>query len=207
MADSIKARQALVTGLEKLLETNRTKLAEDQALVADLGTRKAAIEDRRSQVETAILQNLPNAEKNRISSAPLPSTAQSSLERPQIEALTPPPMESFTPVGSPTLRPDVPDDVFPEPSANPLEPVAVGPPEGQSTDPTPATAIGAPNAILGADLLQSLAHAKPNEEHGVYDQRTYKKRKMSQNAAQDDFAAFEGDAAMNGIDSTLGDLI
>ncbi|KAJ4290287.1 hypothetical protein N0V90_010503 [Kalmusia sp. IMI 367209] len=210
VADSIKARQALVSGLEKLLETNRTKLDEEQAHIADLNTRKAAIEDRKSLVETAILQGLSAAETNKISAAPLPSVAQTSHERPDVEALTPPPVESFTPVGSPTLRPDipdVPDDVFREPPANPLTPIAVSPRPGASASSAPATVIGAPNAIPGADLLHSLAHARPADENGVYGQRTYKKRKMSQNAAQDEFAAFEGDTAMNGIDSTLGDLI
>lgn len=212
VADSIKARQALVSGLEKLLETNRNKLGEEEAQVADLRTRKAAIESRTREVEAAILNGLTTAETNKISSAPLPGVSQSSHERPEVEGLTPPPVESFTPVGSPTLQPQelphVPDDVFPEMPANPVEPTMAPAPAG--TDPAnsePATAIGAPNTVPGADLLHSLAHARPAEENGVYGQATYKKRKMSRSAAEDEFAAFEGDTAMNGIDSTLGDLI
>ncbi|KAF1973824.1 DUF618-domain-containing protein [Bimuria novae-zelandiae CBS 107.79] len=212
VADSIKARQALVSGLEKLLETNRTKLSEEEAQITDLQTRKAAIENRKSQVEAAILQGLSAIETNKISTAPLPGVTQPSHERPDVEALTPPPMESFTPVGSPTLAaqqaPDVPDDVFPEPVANPVVPAAVPAPVGTNVaNQEPATAIGAPNTIPGADLLHSLAHARPAGENGVYGQQTYKKRKMSRSTAEDELAVFEGDTAMNSIDSTLGDLI
>lgn len=213
VADSIKARQALVSGLEALLATTRNQLNDDNAQLADLATRKSAIETRKSEVEAAILQGLSAAETNKISAAPLPG-----LERPSVEELTPPPMESFTPVGSPTLAaaqgpgavpaPDVPDDVFPEPVANPVEPTAVPAPVGEDVAAqTPETAIGAPNAIPGADLLHSLAHARPAGENGVYGPGAYKKRKMSRSTAEDEFAVFEGDTAMNSIDSTLGDLV
>lgn len=212
VADSIKARQALVSGLEKLLETNRTKLAEDANHVSEIKARKATIETRMREVEAAIMSGL--AETNNGSSAPLSGFAQSSHERPDVEALTPPPVESFTPVGSPTLlaqqtpRPDVPDDVFPEMPAHPVEASTATAPAGTNVaNSEPATAIGAVNFIPGADLLHSLANARPAEENGVYGQATYKKRKMSRSAAEDEFAAFEGDTAMNGIDSTLGDLI
>ncbi|OAG02728.1 DUF618-domain-containing protein [Paraphaeosphaeria sporulosa] len=217
VADSIKARQALVSGLEKLLETNRTKLAEEATHVSEIKVRKATIETRMREVEAAIMSGL--AETSNGASAPLPSFAQvsSSHERPDVEALTPPPVESFTPVGSPTLQatqtplPDVPDDVFPKMPAHPVEQPMAAAPAGTTTNAIansePATAIGAVNTTPGADLLHSLAHARPSEENGVYGQATYKKRKMSRSAAEDEFAAFEGDAAMNGIDSTLGDLI
>ena len=211
VADSIKARQALVSGLEALLVTTRSQLTDSTNQLADLATRKSAIETRKSEVEAAILQGLSAAETNKISAAPLPG-----LERPSVEELTPPPMESFTPVGSPVMAtaqgpgalPDVPDDVLPEPVANPLEPVAVPAPAGEDVAAqTPETAIGAPNAIPGADLLHSLAHARPAGENGVYGPNAFKKRKMSRSTAEDEFAVFEGDTAMNSIDSTLGDLV
>ncbi|KAF9736890.1 hypothetical protein PMIN06_004359 [Paraphaeosphaeria minitans] len=215
VADSIKARQALVSGLEKLLETNRTKLAEEATHVSEIKARKATIETRMREVEAAIMSGL--AETSNGSSAPLTSFAPSSShERPDVEALTPPPLESFTPVGSPTLQatqtplPDVPDDVFPIMPAHPVEqPMAAAPVGTNPANSEPVTTVGAVNTIPGADLLHSLAHARPSEENGmgVYEPATYKKRKMSRSAAEDEFAAFEGDAAMNGIDSTLGDLI
>ena len=212
VADSIKARTALVSGLEALLATSRSKLAADEAQLTDLAARKLAIETRKSEVEAAILQGLSAAETNKISAAPLPALSPGH-ERPKIEELTPPPMESFTPVGSPVMSaaqmPDVPDDVLPEAAAHPVEPVAVPVPEGE--DPgaqAPETRIGEVNAVPGADLLSSLAKAQAKAgENGVYGVQTYKKRKMSRSAAEDEFAVFEGDTAMNSIDSTLGDLI
>lgn len=204
VADGIKARRDLIAGLEKLLETNRTKLEQDETQLADLTTRKDAIESRKREVEDAILKGLSAAETNRISAAPLPGLAQAPHERPDVEELTPPPVESFTPVGSPAREPP---DVFEGPTAHPVEPTAIPAPPGASAISAPATTIGAPNTILGADLLQSLTHARPDDQNGAYGQGAYKKRKMSRSAAEDEFAAFAGDDDMNGIDSNLGDLI
>jgi regulator of Ty1 transposition protein 103 len=72
VAESIKARQALVAGLEKLLDTNRAKLYQEEAQAVDLRTRKDAIESRKRKVEEAILKGLSAAETNKISAAPLP---------------------------------------------------------------------------------------------------------------------------------------
>ena len=70
VAESIKARKALITGLEQLLETNKRKLVDEEAQEADLKTRKDAIESRKRAVEEAILKGLSAAEQNRISTAP-----------------------------------------------------------------------------------------------------------------------------------------
>jgi regulator of Ty1 transposition protein 103 len=221
VAESIKARQALVAGLEKLLESNKGKLEHEEAQMVDLRTRKDAIEGRKRKVEEAILKGLSAAETNRISTAaPLPAATTSPVtrERPQVEELTPPPMESFTPVGSPQLAPvqaveqvpDIGDDVMPEPVANPIEPQSAPAPGGQSTEPAYATAIGSEPNHAAADLLKSLQHPRI-ESGGAYGQeayqQAYKKRKMSKNNAEDDFAAFAGDGDMEGIDDNLSALI
>ncbi|KAH7091620.1 RNA polymerase II-binding domain-containing protein [Paraphoma chrysanthemicola] len=221
VAESIKARQALVAGLEKLLETNRTKLEQEEAQVVDLRTRKDAIESRKRKVEEAILKGLSAAETNKISTAaPLPASATSpvSQERPQVEELTPPPMESFTPVGSPQQAaapgfepvPDIGDDIMPEPVANPVEPQTAPAPGHHTTEPAYATAIGEPNHPAPEDLLKSLQHSLVDRGHeygqNAY-QQAYKKRKMSRSAAEDEFAAFAGDGDMKGIDDNLGELI
>lgn len=219
VAESIKARQALVSGLEKLLETNKAKLEQDEALVSDLTTRKDAIESRKREVEAAILKGLSAAETNKISAAPLPVATTSPDEgRPQIEEFTPPPMESFTPVGSPQAPaaaafepvPDIGDDIMPEPVSNPIVP-ETAPAVGQPVPTDFATIMGNLNPNLPADLLKSLQHAAPGAEGGVYGQNTYqntyKKRKMSRSAAEDEFAAFAKDGDMAGIDDNLGDLI
>lgn len=212
VAESIKARQALVTGLEQLLQTNKAKLGAEEAQRTDLIARKEAIVSRKDEVERAILQGLSAAETNKISAAPLPVVASARpgsaqdvpYERPQIEELTPPPMESFTPVGSP--RADVPDDVFPTPASHPVQPVAAPAPPGASSISPEATAIA---ASPGADLLSSLTHARPDQgtNGSGYHVGTYKKRKMSRSAAEDEFAAFAGDGDIDGIDANVGDLI
>ncbi|KAH7409837.1 RNA polymerase II-binding domain-containing protein [Phaeosphaeria sp. MPI-PUGE-AT-0046c] len=219
VADSIKARQDLIVGLEKLLETNKTKLELEQAQAVDLRTRKDAIEGRKRTVEAAILKGLSAAETNKLSAAaPLPAASPVARERPQVEELTPPPMESFTPVGSPQQLaaevvqpvPDIGDDIMPEAVANPVEPETAPAPAGLSTEPGFATAIGEPNHQAAADLLKSLQHPRI-ESGGVYGQeayqQAYKKRKVSKSEAEDEFAAFAGDGEMEGIDDNLGALI
>lgn len=217
VAESIKARQALILGLENLLETNRAKLNSEQAQLTDLTTRKQAIESRKQEVEDAILRGLSAADTHAISSAPLPGviggkrpSAQDVKppERPDIEELTPPPMESFTPVGSP--RPDfpaVPDDVLAQPAAHPVEPIAVPAPSDASAFSAPVTAVG---EGPGADLLNRLTRAQEVDSnangHHAYSSSA-KKRKTSRSAAEDEFAAFAGDGDIDGIDANLGNLI
>ncbi|KAF1834811.1 DUF618-domain-containing protein [Decorospora gaudefroyi] len=226
VAESIKARRALISGLEQLLETNKSKLEQEDAQATDLKTRKDAIESRKRAVEEAILKGLSAAEQNKISTAPLPvattspvaGTFAAAQERPKVEELTPPPMESFTPVGSPQQAaastaepvPDLGDDVMPEPAAHPVVPETAPAPGHHTTQPGYATAMGEPNQHVAADLLKSLQHARPGAEGGVYGQHAYenayKKRKMSRNA-EDDFAAFAGDRDMAGIDDNFAELI
>lgn len=214
VAESIKARRALIAGLEDLLATSKSKLEADSAQASDLKTRKDAIESRKREVEDAILQGLSAIETNRISAAPLP-VATTSDDRPEVEDLTPPPMESFTPVGSPQQAanapiepvPDIGDDVMPEPISNPVIPEAAPAPGNVSSLPGFATALGGAN--VPHDLLKSLQHARP-ADGGVYGQHAYeqvvKKRKMS-NQVEDEYAAFQGDGDMEGIDGELSSLI
>ena len=227
VAESIKARKALIDGLEHLLKTNQSKLEQEEAQATDLKTRKDAIESRKRAVEEAILKGLSAAEQNRISNAPLPvattspvvATFSAAQERPQVEELTPPPMESFTPVGSPQIAaaaqteqvPDIGDDVMPEPVAHPVVPETALAPAHHSTQPEFATTMGDPNQHVAADLLKSLQHARPGQEGGVYGQNAYqnayKKRKMSRSGGEDDFSAFAGDREMAGIDNNFEELI
>lgn len=217
VAESIKARTALITGLEKLLDTNKAKLQAEESQVDDLVTKKAAIEGRKREVEEAILKGLSAADQHAISAAPLPlasrpqaNPAQESVARPAVEELTPPPMESFTPVGSP--QPHVPDDVFPEPVSHPVEPIAVPPANGSSSILSePATAIGAPNPSPVGDLSAYTTHVRPVDDQSngaqMYHSGTFKKRKMSRSAAEDEFAAFAADGDIEGIDASLENLI
>jgi len=186
VAESIKARKALIMGLEQLLETNKTKLEQEEAQATDLKTRKDAIESRKRAVEEAILKGLSAAEQNKISTAPLPVATTSPVAatfptgqgRPEVEELTPPPMESFTPTGSPQQKPhpmadpvpEMRDGVMPEPAAQPVVPETAPAPAHHTTQPDFATTVGDPNQHIAADLLKSLQHARPGAEGGVYGQ-------------------------------------
>lgn len=104
VSEVIKSRHALIDGLEKFLETNRSALSKEQALATQLSERKSETETKKRDVEDSIMkglsfENIPasNAGENAaLEGAP--------IARPEVEALTPPPpdsVESFTPVGSP----------------------------------------------------------------------------------------------------------
>ncbi|KAF3035784.1 hypothetical protein E8E12_002649 [Didymella heteroderae] len=223
VAESIKARQALIAGLETLLATQKDKLSADHSTASDLQTRKDAIESRKRAVEDAILQGLSAIETNRISAAPLPvATSPSSSvgvgnAKPEVEDLTPPPMESFTPVGSPQQPaqqpldqvPDIGDDVMPTPVAHPVVPETAPAPGNTSSLPAFQTVVSS-DVNVPHDLLKSLQHARPGQEGGVYGQHAYeqqaKKRKMSR-GGEDEWAAFQGDGDMDGIDGQLQELI
>lgn len=223
VAESIKARQALITGLEMLLATQKHKLSADHSTASDLKTRKDAIESRKRAVEDAILQGLSAIETNRISAAPLPvavspsSAGVANTNKPEVEDLTPPPMESFTPVGSPQQPPqqlqdtvpDIGDDVMPTPVSHPVVPETAPAPGNTSSLPGFQTAVST-DVNVPHDLLKSLQHARPGQEGGVYGQHAYeqqaKKRKMSR-GGEDEWAAFQGDGDMDGIDGQLQELI
>ncbi|KAM0327725.1 hypothetical protein ACHAQA_006020 [Verticillium albo-atrum] len=94
VADSVKARRTLISELEKLLSTNRAALAEEEQQLTTLTSRKTETENKRQEVENAIMRTLPSQES---SGTPRDGPTQSpgpEPERPEVEELTPPPPES-----------------------------------------------------------------------------------------------------------------
>ncbi|KAF2492782.1 DUF618-domain-containing protein [Lophium mytilinum] len=222
VATSIEARKKLIASFEAMLDAHRGTLAKEEQQKAELSTRRTAIETRKRDVEDAIMRGLSAAETaTRIT--PIPSrtssiTLDADPQRPEAEELTPPPVESFTPVGSPSQvpLPDVPDDVFAEPLDHLVEPVAVPAPHPPHSShfSAPATGIAAP----GADLLSSLTgggaasgilngNGHPAIHPGSGAGGFNKKRKMSRSAAEDEFAPFVGDDAMAGIDDDVAGML
>lgn len=106
--ESIKARIALIDGLEKILETNKAALAGEQAQHLKFMGRKGIIEAKKRDVEDGIMRGLSadSSPTNTYASVhlngrsgtsyPHDSTPDRHLEEP-----TPPPVETLTPVGSP----------------------------------------------------------------------------------------------------------
>lgn len=102
---SIQARRELLLGLEKLLESNRAKLSEEEASAADLTARREGIEAKKKEVEDGIMRGL-SAPTSPTVGTPVSAgasqtngTATNGGAAPEAESFTPPPpdVESFTP--------------------------------------------------------------------------------------------------------------
>ncbi|MCJ1283592.1 hypothetical protein MMC26_002923 [Xylographa opegraphella] len=203
VSESIKARQDLIGGLEKLLETNRTALASEQTQYQELVTRKTAVEAKKRDVEDGIMRGLSADTSGSIIQGNPPSEAQpngqheppAEPERPQIEALTPPPVESLTPIGSPRLGEEATitsatgADIYQEQQANTA-----------STIPPPFVPAGIP---AGFDLLSSLS-MPPHHAYAASPTNgsAYKKRKV-----EADFDDFIGGDAMADLDEDVAELL
>lgn len=85
----VKARRELANELQKLLDANRNALIADENELEDVLQKKIKVEDRKNEVERAIMAGLPNDEPyptgNGQDDQPAPE-----LDRPEVEALTPP---------------------------------------------------------------------------------------------------------------------
>lgn len=104
VSEVIKSRLALIEGLEKLLETNRGALSQEQSLATQLTERMGETETKKREVEDGIMRGLAAQHPPAIPGED-GSTAADNLPRPEVEALTPPPVEALTPVGSPKPEP------------------------------------------------------------------------------------------------------
>lgn len=99
VAESIKARQLLIEGLEKILDTNRTALAGEESQLAVISKRKIEIDTKKREVEDGIMRGFAN---NSNPTTPIgdcspgtqgqqsPFTPVPEPDRPEVEAITPP---------------------------------------------------------------------------------------------------------------------
>ena len=97
VSEVIKSRRALIDGLEKLLALNRSELSKEETLVVQLADKKTQTDAKKREVEDAIMRNMSNDD----ASGANHEFGEGEVLRPQAEALTPPPVEAITPVGSP----------------------------------------------------------------------------------------------------------
>lgn len=188
VSESIKSRLALIEGLGKLLETNRSALEKDQSLVSRLSERKAETEAKKREVEDGIMKGLPvdNSGLHRLSES---GAETDSVPRPEIEALTPPPVEAITPVGSP--KQEEPQDNF-VPSAFAQEPL------GPDTDSFTLPGFGQP--LPGVDL-STLAASLSNPPFASANGSGTKKRKVTH--GEEDYAEF----ASGDLDADVAELL
>ncbi|KAF4997598.1 hypothetical protein FGRMN_3737 [Fusarium graminum] len=120
VAECVKAREGLVSGLETLLNANRAALEQEKSTAAQLTSRKTEIEEKKQQVEIGIMRALGPADSNGSSGQADSSGTAPELDRPEIEALTPPSYESFDAPTPEALTPEG------EPAAVVAEPIPAG---------------------------------------------------------------------------------
>jgi regulator of Ty1 transposition protein 103 len=169
VAESIKARRALVEGLEKIFNRNKEELAREEAQLADINLKKTITETKKREVEDGILRGLANRDGN----------ADLEPERPDAEPLTPPmpPVESITPVGTPKGFVTITGaDVIKEQSNNFAEP------DPPAFEQLPARLL---EPIGGAEL-----HPREEPVNGSPEEPLVKRRKVVNTVGVDDYAEF-----------------
>lgn len=88
----VKARRELVVALQKVLDTNRNALVAEENQLETFVTRRMEVEDKKTEVERAIMAGLPDDEPF-LSGNGSNDHPDTEPERPEVEALTPPSME------------------------------------------------------------------------------------------------------------------
>ncbi|KZF21709.1 DUF618-domain-containing protein [Xylona heveae TC161] len=207
VTESIKARRVLIDGLEKILDTNRAALNADESEELQVSSRKAIIEAKKREVEDGIMRGLSAESSPAIHGIEEGGATEAvEPERPMVEELTPPPVEALTPTGTPP--PEIEQaattttgaDIIHETQPDHTEPPPAFPPPL-----IPAIATANPP---GSDLLSSLAgpfarRHSGNPPNGT-DSGSNKRRRVEEN---DDFAAFGGGDAMDGLDADVAEML
>ncbi|KAI1423716.1 RNA polymerase II-binding domain-containing protein [Xylaria sp. FL1777] len=85
---SVKARRELVNQLQKLLDVNRNALIADENELENVMQKKIKVEDKKEEVERAIMAGLPNDEPYLTGNTQDYQPA-AEPDRPEVEALTP----------------------------------------------------------------------------------------------------------------------
>ncbi|KFY63000.1 hypothetical protein V496_04272 [Pseudogymnoascus sp. VKM F-4515 (FW-2607)] len=191
VAESIKARTLLIEGLEKILNTNRTILSKEQEQLSGLSTQRTEIDSKKREVEDVIMKGFGTGSspatptEGSPGQSHSPTTPAPEVDRPEVEALTPPAFEPLSP--SPA-------------------------PETQAADvsqPSVETATPSFSSAPGSDLLASLSAgpygqlpATNGHENG--EGSANKRRKI--NLAYD-FPEMGGDDGMDGIDDDVAEIL
>jgi len=187
VAESIKARKALVEGLEKILSKNKEELVKEESQLQDINSKKSNVEALKREIEDRILRGIAAHDLN--------GGSELEPERPDAEPLTPPmpPVESITPVGTPKgFTTTTGADVIEEQPNNFAEP------EPPAIEQLPESAL-----VLGDDTGGAGFGEVPRQRdisNGAFDEPMVKRRKVS-SAPVDDFAEFADDGL--GIDADV----
>lgn len=182
VAEVIKSRNLLIEGLEKLLETNRNALAEEQSQLDLLSNRRIEIDTKKRDVEDSIMRGFANSnESTPADGSPgnQMATPKSEPDRPEVEPLSPPLRPAKEEPNQPKSLPEF--DLNASAAVNNGSIYT-----GQSMSPT-----------SGLDLLSSVStsYGRSNSISSI------KKRKLN-----DDFPEMGGDA-MEGLDADVAEML
>jgi regulator of Ty1 transposition protein 103 len=182
VAESIKARQVLIQGLEKILDTNRNALAAEEAQLAMVSNRRAEIDAKKKDVEDSIMRGFTTNSNPGTPAAVSPGTNHTppaEPDRPEVEALTPPGSPRAAAIAMPAVEP-----------------------------PNTANFSTAGTEQPGSDLLSSLSSG--NGYHGAFARpgtssgSSLKKRKLN---SGEDFVDFGGDGLDAETKAMLGETV
>lgn len=177
VSECVKAREGLISGLEQMLNEHKSALKADMANMSQLSNRKDEIEQKKQQVELAIMRALGPAEGNAPPANGEEANSHQEPDRPEMEALTPPTMEALTP---PTME------------VEPLTPV--DPPSDQEK--AESESVDAKPENGSADQLHEGSHALAISSNG-----SNKRRRVDDS---DDFPDLGAD---DGIDADVADML
>jgi len=95
--DAITARSELIKNLELLLDMNKAALANEQQQLGELTMKRTKATEMKREVENKILSGLDssNGNGNRDGESATPTKSPEEIGRPEVEALTPPPMDEY----------------------------------------------------------------------------------------------------------------
>ncbi|KAI5867133.1 DUF618-domain-containing protein [Durotheca rogersii] len=124
----VKARRELVAALQKVLDGNRSALIAEEDQLETCVRRRMDVEEKKTEVERAIIAGLPNDEpyspNNGLDDQPAPEP-----DRPEVEALTPPALEpdlAENPDPADPAEPSWPSNVAQESASDPLSSLGTG---------------------------------------------------------------------------------
>lgn len=198
VAESIKARKYLIAALEKLLDTNRTTLLEEENLLMQLSNRRTEIDGKKKDVEDSIMRGFasngsPSGSATASDGSPgvgqTPGTPTPELDRPEVEALTPP--------------------SYPQPPAvEPVPELDLSTSNGGGKESTLKQEPTQSPPVAGSDLLSSLATSGSYGSYGrpssAASGSSAKKRKLN---TGDEFPDFGSGDAMDGLDADVAEML
>lgn len=210
VTDSIKTRLELTQALETLIHTNKSTLDAESTQISELSTRRAEMEAKRREVEDNIMRGLSDRESFAPAAAdnenttvaggavlhPTPSEDDFVIARPEVEALTPPPFESYTPPMEPVVS------NLPTFTSTPDADVPLDPRLAHRITHTPS-AGPAMDTAMGQRTTPGY-HARSDSSGGLMNEgpASAKRRKMSR--GDEEFAGFGNvENAMEGLDDEV----